>query len=139
MMKTRHQRHDEKRQQTQPWRKLYKTKRWADIRREALRLQPTCGFCRKAPATVIDHVEPHRGDPDKFFHGTLMGLCGPCHNGPKQRIERCTAIPIGVDGWPQQAAPGGECKRPLREGLSGGWATPSLNADIYEETHEATG
>ena len=39
------------------------------------------------PATICDHVEPHRGDINKFWLGKLQSLCKPCHDGAKREIE----------------------------------------------------
>lgn len=53
------------------------------------------------PATVADHIEPHRGDPDLFWNGELQSLCAPDHNKIKQIIETHGYSPeIGLDGWP---------------------------------------
>jgi hypothetical protein len=51
---------------------------------------------------VCDHVEPHRGDLDKFWSGPFQSLCAECHNVDKQRIENGSdAKPfVGLDGWP---------------------------------------
>lgn len=35
-----------------------------------------------------DHVEPHGGDPDKFWVGPFQTLCAHCHNSTKQAAER---------------------------------------------------
>jgi 5-methylcytosine-specific restriction protein A len=53
------------------------------------------------PATICDHVEPHRGDVNKFWLGPFQSLCKPCHDGDKQRLEvRGYRTDIGPDGWP---------------------------------------
>jgi hypothetical protein len=53
------------------------------------------------PATVADHVEPHRGDMEKFWSGELQSLCEHHHNSVKQAEERNGYSPqIGADGWP---------------------------------------
>lgn len=44
-----------------------------------------CAICRRAgrrsASTVVDHIEPHRGDPEKFWDATnWQGVCAPCHN-----------------------------------------------------------
>lgn len=53
------------------------------------------------PATVADHVEPHRGDPLKFWYGDLQSLCDECHSSAKQREEaEGFSREIGGDGWP---------------------------------------
>lgn len=41
-------------------------------------------------ATVCDHVEPHRGDANKFWNGPFQSLCDFHHNRDKQRAERAT-------------------------------------------------
>jgi 5-methylcytosine-specific restriction protein A len=37
---------------------------------------------RVTPATVVDHIIPHRGDPVLFWDrkGNWQGLCAPHHN-----------------------------------------------------------
>ncbi|TPJ86944.1 hypothetical protein FJ489_30815 [Mesorhizobium sp. B2-5-12] len=52
-------------------------------------------------ATTADHVVPHRGDPELFWHGELQPLCASCHSSQKQAEER-TGIVRGndTDGWP---------------------------------------
>ena len=83
----------------------YNTAAWQKKRARLLRDQPLCVFCKSkgkiVPATVADHVEPHRGDYNKFWNGALQGLCKYCHDSTKARIEAGTLKPeIGVDGWP---------------------------------------
>ena len=90
------------------WRKWYGTARWQRRRRALFAASPLCAYCQRlglvVPATIADHVEPHRGDPDKFWHGRLQALCKPCHDGDKQREERGRVVGVGVDGWPQPGA-----------------------------------
>lgn len=40
------------------------------------------------PATVADHVVPHRGDQEAFWSGALQSLCAEHHDSIKQRDER---------------------------------------------------
>ena len=66
---------------------------------------PTVKFCLERGlierATVVDHVEPHKGDWTAFCTGKLQSLCEPCHNSAKQQIElRGYRCDIGVDGLP---------------------------------------
>ena len=54
---------------------------------------PLCRMCtaagRTSLATVTDHVEPHRGDPEKFWdEANWAALCKPCHDGAKQELEK---------------------------------------------------
>lgn len=38
-------------------------------------------------ASVCDHVDPHRGDPVKFWFGPFQSLCQPHHDSTKQKAE----------------------------------------------------
>ena len=64
--------------------RMYGTARWKRIRRAQLSAHPWCVEClaagRYTPATDVDHVERHEGDPDKFFSGPLQSLCHSCHS-----------------------------------------------------------
>jgi 5-methylcytosine-specific restriction protein A len=41
------------------------------------------------PATVVDHVVPHRGDPVLFWNETnWQGQCKPCHDAKTAREGR---------------------------------------------------
>lgn len=78
------------------WRGWYKTAAWQKKRLAQLADEPLCSICKKAgritAATVADHIESHRGDHDKFWHGRLQSLCDQepwrCHSSVKQRQER---------------------------------------------------
>jgi 5-methylcytosine-specific restriction enzyme A len=74
-----------------PWAHLYATALWRQRRLMQLATEPLCRFCaaqgKLTEARVTDHIEPHRGDLDKFHMGELQSLCLPCHNVSKQRIE----------------------------------------------------
>jgi 5-methylcytosine-specific restriction endonuclease McrA len=81
------------------------TARWQRIRHDQLTREPLCRYCaamgRDTPATVADHIEPHRRDPEKFWHGALQSLCAPCHDGAKQAEERGSGLRgADVDGLP---------------------------------------
>jgi hypothetical protein len=49
-----------------------------------LRLEPLCRLCLEAdrvtPATVADHIEPHRGSYELFRLGKLRSVCAECHD-----------------------------------------------------------
>lgn len=87
------------------WHRWYKTARWARRRAAQLNAEPLCRRCarhgRTEPASVADHVTPHRGDPDLFWHGPLQSLCTHCHSGAKQSAERRGfSTEVGADGMP---------------------------------------
>ena len=79
-----------------PWRKLYKTARWRELRlriltRDLFTCQRSgCGFTTADTSQLVcDHRRPHRGDEALFWaEGNLQTLCKPCHDGWKQRLEQ---------------------------------------------------
>jgi 5-methylcytosine-specific restriction endonuclease McrA len=82
---------------------------WDKARLGYLRLHPWCAMCarhgQQVRATVVDHIRPHRGDQRLFWDKTnWQGLCDPHHDSAKQRQERGSAQPIGLDGRPLDPA-----------------------------------
>lgn len=75
-----------------PWVRWYKTANWQRIRRTQLSREPLCRFCKKkgivTPGSTVDHIQPHRGDINKFFSGPFQTLCKECHSSAKQRLEK---------------------------------------------------
>ncbi len=68
---------------------------WAAARRAHLREHPLCRYCellsspRITPASLVDHFWPHKGDRELFWDQRFwVSSCKPCHDGPKQRLER---------------------------------------------------
>jgi hypothetical protein len=88
--------YDRWRNENKPYRKWYFTARWKRTAAAQLAEEPLCRNCMKhgrvTAATVCDHVEPHRGDPDKFWNGPFQSLCDQapwrCHSSVKQSAER---------------------------------------------------
>lgn len=65
----------------------YGTK-WREARVEFLTKHPTCTRCG-APATVVNHRTPHKGDRKLFWsRSNWEAVCAPCHNGPIQSYEK---------------------------------------------------
>jgi 5-methylcytosine-specific restriction endonuclease McrA len=61
---------------------------WDKARAGYLAANPYCRRCGE-PASVVDHIRPHRGDKALFWDKTnWQPLCTPCHSGTKQREER---------------------------------------------------
>lgn len=63
-----------------------------DLRPAQLLREPFCRECaekgRRTRATVVDHIEPHRGDWAKFIDpANHQSLCDRCHNR-KTALER---------------------------------------------------
>lgn len=92
--------------EAEAYRRWYKTARWQRIRARQLNAEPLCAFCldvgRVTAATICDHIEPHRGDPELFWRGPFQSLCKSCHDSDKQRVEKggTRRQTIGTDGWP---------------------------------------
>lgn len=84
-------------------------RRWQKYRDNYLRLHPLCkmhqDMGRIVPATVVDHVQPHRGDHKLFWDPkNHQPLCKPCHDVHKQRFERSgKAVGCTMDGLPVDA------------------------------------
>lgn len=95
------------------YKRWYKTARWQALRRRVLAEQPLCVMCeaidRIDVAVICDHIEPHRGDEAKFWTGPFQGLCKPCHDSAKQRMEKSgrPTLTFGTDGWPIETRPRG--------------------------------
>jgi 5-methylcytosine-specific restriction enzyme A len=85
---------------------LYSSARWRRMRKLQLQQHPLCKFCFESRgevtiATVVDHIDPHKGDINKFWLGELQSLCHRCHVSTKQFVELNGYCPhIGLDGWP---------------------------------------
>lgn len=59
--------------------------KWREARIRFLRKHPLCVGCMKAgkltPATVVDHIIPHRGDQVLFWNKeNWQPLCKDCHD-----------------------------------------------------------
>jgi 5-methylcytosine-specific restriction endonuclease McrA len=87
------------------WHSWYNQVNWLRRRAHQLRVEPLCRLCaqegRLTPATVVDHVTPHKGDYNMFRLGKLQSLCARCHSSTKAIAEKRGYDPaIGADGWP---------------------------------------
>lgn len=91
------------------WHKFYSLAIWRGpkgLRLAQLRRQPLCEFClargEVVPATVVDHIQPHRGDWDLFTDpDNLQSLDKNCHDSAKAEIEsRGYHSQCGLDGMP---------------------------------------
>lgn len=80
--------------------------KWQRARAEYLAQHPLCVMCerqgRVVASTVVDHIEPHKGDPKLFWRrSNWQALCKPCHDSVKQRQEKGGSIPGGdAQGMP---------------------------------------
>lgn len=74
------------------------TPAWDKAAKGHLGHHPLCVYCtmgawgqqpRVTAATLVDHLIPHKGDQAIFWNRReWVSSCGPCHDGPKQAIER---------------------------------------------------
>lgn len=67
--------------------------RWREARKGYLRKHPLCVMCGREgvvkAATVVDHIQPHKGDMRLFWDkNNWQPLCERHHNREKQREER---------------------------------------------------
>lgn len=87
--------YDRRRKAESATRALYGTARWQAVRAHQLAAEPLCRMClaeeRVVAAVVCDHVEPHRGDVDRFWRGPFQSLCKPHHDSAKQREDLSAA------------------------------------------------
>ncbi len=83
--------YDRQRRETQPFRRWYNLALWQRRRAHQLASEPLCRVCAAAgkvtPATIADHVIPHRGDWTLFAGGELQSLCKFHHDSTKQAAE----------------------------------------------------
>ena len=68
-------------------------RRWRKARAAFLACHPLCAACRAqgrvVPATVVDHVVPHRGDQKLFWdESNWEPFCKPCHDAKTAREGR---------------------------------------------------
>jgi 5-methylcytosine-specific restriction enzyme A len=66
--------------------------KWQQAREGYLAKHPLCAYCeregRVTAATVVDHIEPHRGDMTLFWDSSnWQSLCKTCHDSVKKREE----------------------------------------------------
>jgi 5-methylcytosine-specific restriction protein A len=66
----------------------YGTSQWKGMSAHQLVRHPICNRCKREPATVANHVVPHRGDWKLFWHGELESVCKRCHDSIIQSEER---------------------------------------------------
>jgi len=81
-------------------------RRWGKARLWFLRRNPMCVMCQAQGvtelATVVDHIEPHRGDRKLFWDaGNWQALCKRCHDSTKQKEEKAGQVEAcDADGYP---------------------------------------
>jgi len=66
--------------------------KWAKARKTFLNHHPLCIECdrkgRITPATVVDHITPHRGDQKLFWDtDNWQPLCASCHGSKTAKYD----------------------------------------------------
>ena len=88
---------------------LYSTARWkgpGGLREQHLKEHPLCWYClqvgKVTPATVVDHIKPHRGNEILFFDpDNLRSLDKQCHDSLAAIKDKTGYAPgVGLDGMP---------------------------------------
>ena len=80
--------------------------RWQRYRKHYLADHPLCVYCKRqgrlTPATVVDHIVPHKGDQALFWNASNhQALCKQHHDSAKAAEEaRGHSSEVGADGWP---------------------------------------
>ncbi len=64
---------------------FYKSGAWKACSKSYRDAHPLCEQCLKegryTKATVVDHIQPHRGDSELFWNpDNWQALCKPCHD-----------------------------------------------------------
>lgn len=85
-------------------------RKWQRAREQYLKENPLCVEHKKrgrvVPATIVDHIVPHRMDMKLFWRrSNWQALCKQCHDSHKQRLEKSgTAVGCTEDGLPLDSA-----------------------------------
>ena len=66
--------------------------KWQKAREQYLREHPLCCYCQRigrvTPATIVDHIIPHKGDePLMWNESNWQPLYKPCHDSTKKAEE----------------------------------------------------
>jgi len=81
--------------------KLYNSKRWQSMRARQLAGYPWCAECLKdgryVPATEVDHVERHRGDPEKFYNKVVSVMPLPKGMKAEDRVNDLVTFEMLTD------------------------------------------
>ena len=90
--------------------RLYNSQVWHRLKYKQLLKEPCCTYCdgvgHVVMATVVDHIEPHKGDLELFHDpDNLQSLCKMHHDSTKQREEKTGSVIGGNEkGQPNDPA-----------------------------------
>lgn len=84
-MQTEAERREAWEKRTKAARAIYHTPEWRRARDAYLRANYACVACGKA-ANTVDHIKPHRGDPELFWDArNWQPMCFLCHQAKRGR------------------------------------------------------
>lgn len=71
--------------------------KWQQARERFLSANPLCCYCQRegrvTAASVVDHIEPHRGSESLFWNeSNWQSLCVTCHSSTKQKEEKGNSL-----------------------------------------------
>ena len=90
------------------------TGKWEKERKKYLAAHPACSICGD-PATVVDHIEPHKGDKRLFWsRSNWQALCASCHGRKTVRQDGGFGNDVNPDWVPRGACD--EDGRPIDKG-----------------------
>lgn len=102
---------DAEREENTEYRSWYRTERWKRLREEVLTEAkfvccktgvPLIGKSPAANSPVVDHIKPHRGDPDLFWDkGNLQAVSKSWHDSIKQAQEKADQVAAIHPKWLQ--------------------------------------
>lgn len=93
-------------EEARQYKKLYNLSAWQALRIRQLTKEPFCRYCeaqgRIVPATIVNHIKPHKGDKVLFFASTnVESVCKQHHDSAIQSFERTGRMRgNGLDGFP---------------------------------------
>lgn len=77
---------------------MYESQEWRKRRAQFLKKYPRCFVCG-APATIADHIIPHRGDLTLFYDdNNLQPMCQSCHSRKTMKENNNFHRPNGQGG-----------------------------------------
>jgi 5-methylcytosine-specific restriction protein A len=98
---------DRRSPEAEAYRRWYKSAAWRRIRLAQLAEHPLCAnhlrLGKVVPATIVHHIEPHRGDYARFISGPFESVCKECHDvegrsederGYSAATDTTTGLPI---------------------------------------------
>jgi len=99
-VKKKSQQYDRERDQTEE-RQWIHSPRWRKASRMFLDEHPLCAECerkgRTTGAYLVDHIESHRGDHEKFWNqSNWQSMCGSCHSSKTNKEDGGYGNPPGA-------------------------------------------